>query len=107
MGDGDLGIGASRAAKSSLNMVNSLDFQYNLQTSLIQFSDVFSDGFGGSSGPLWGVFISKGATQLKQVLSENTDEHWQKAYSEGLKAMMGVGGAEKGDRTMVDALIFG
>jgi triose/dihydroxyacetone kinase / FAD-AMP lyase (cyclizing) len=74
---------------------------------LIQFSDVFSDGFGGSSGPLWGVFISKGATQLKQKLSENTDSDWQNAYNEGLKAMMNVGGAEKGDRTMVDALIFG
>ena len=62
VGDGDLGIGASRAAKSTLKMINNLDFQNNLQSAFIQFSDVFSDGFGGSSGPLWGVFISKGAT---------------------------------------------
>ena len=35
---------------------------------MIQFSDIFSDGFGGSSGPLWGAFISKGATCLEDQL---------------------------------------
>ena len=78
-----------------------------MANALICIGDVFSDGFGGSSGPLWGVFISQGATKLKPKLADNTKEDWINAYNEGLKAMMKVGGAEKGDRTMVDALIFG
>ena len=107
VGDGDLGIGASRASKNSMEILNYQDFENDLVNALISIGDIFSDGFGGSSGPLWGVFISQGATMLKPKLSDNTNEDWIKAYNEGLKAMMKVGGAEKGDRTMVDALIYG
>jgi len=87
VGDGDLGIGASRASKNSMEIVDHLDLEKDLQKSLIEIGDVFSDGFGGSSGPMWGVFISKGASVLKPNLSENTSVDWINAYSEGLAAM--------------------
>ena len=43
------------------NILNNLDFENDLKNSILKLSDVFSDGFGGSSGPLWGAFISTGA----------------------------------------------
>ena len=62
VGDGDLGTGATRAAKSVLGVLNNQNLMSDLQKSMINISDTFSDGFGGSSGPLWGVFLSQGAT---------------------------------------------
>lgn len=107
VGDGDLGIGAARASKLVLAILNNLDFQNNLSASIMKMSDVWSDGFGGSSGPLWGSFFSSAAAKLNAKLEENKKETWITAYQEGLRAMMECGGAQIGDRTMVDALHAG
>ena len=108
VGDGDLGIGASRAANKALKILNNLDFENNLKNSILKLSDVFSDGFGGSSGPLWGAFFSTGASQLNSSKLDEIDvSQLINAYRAGLEAMMDIGGADKGNRTMVDALIFG
>lgn len=107
VGDGDLGTGATRGAKAVLDHLNGCDFKDNLPKSVIDLSDVFSDGFGGSSGPLWGAFLSQGATKLNAKLADNTAANWAAAYEEGLKAMMNIGEAQAGDRTMVDALAAG
>jgi len=104
VGDGDLGIGATRSGKLVLAIINNLDFQNNLSGSVMKMSDVWSDGFGGSSGPLWGSFFSRAAAKLSTKLAENTKETWMAAYQEGVKAMMECGGAQPGDRTMIDAL---
>jgi len=107
VGDGDLGIGAARASKLVLAILNNLDFQNNLSASIMKMSDVWSDGFGGSSGPLWGSFFSSAAAKLNAKLEENTKETWITAYQDGLRAMMECGCAQTGDRTMVDALHAG
>lgn len=76
VGDGDLGIGAARACKLVLAVINHLDFQNNLSQSVMKMSDVWSDGFGGSSGPLWGSFFSRAAAKLSAKLAENTEVMW-------------------------------
>lgn len=58
VGDGDLGEGVNRAAKSILPLLDCLDFDNNFSNSIIKLADVFSDSFAGTSGPLWGVFLS-------------------------------------------------
>ena len=104
VGDGDLGIGATRGSKAVLTCLKSFDFENDFHGSITRFSDLFSDGFGGTSGPLWGAFMSQGATKLKPKLAENGLDEWRNAFSEGLTAMKNIGEAKKGDRTMVDAL---
>ena len=71
VGDGDLGTGAARAGKQVLEIINNLDFQNNLGSSVMKMSEVWSDGFGGSSGPLWGSFFSSAAPKLSAKFSEN------------------------------------
>jgi len=44
---------------------------------------------------------------LKPNAADNTWQDWVNAFNEGLKAMMKIGEAQKGDRTMVDALLCG
>ena len=73
----------------------------------MKFADKWSDGFGGSSGPLWGAFICHAATKLPSKLADAQKENWSKGFIAGTKAMMEVGGAKKGMRTMIDALVAG
>mmetsp|Transcript_45768 Transcript_45768/g.38554 ORF Transcript_45768/g.38554 Transcript_45768/m.38554 type:complete len:84 (+) Transcript_45768:1244-1495(+) len=79
VGDGDIGIGASRASKMVLANIDKLDFQNNLAQSVVKISDLWSDGFGGSSGPLWNSFLTSASTMLKASLAENTAENWASA----------------------------
>ena len=37
---------------------------------VMKFADKWSDGFGGSSGPLWGAFICHAATKLPKKLAD-------------------------------------
>lgn len=76
VGDGDLGIGAARASKLVLAILDKLDLQNNLAASMMKMSDVWSDGFGGSSGPLWGSFLSKAAANLTANLAMMTTDTW-------------------------------
>lgn len=70
VGDGDLGIGAARACTLVLKSLNNLDFENDLKGAVLRLGDVFSDGFGGSSGPLWGGFISSAASALPAKLAD-------------------------------------
>lgn len=64
VGDGDMGLGATRAAKAVLSTLHSLDTDHHLHSSLLSLADLVSDSFAGTSGPLWGVFLSEAASQL-------------------------------------------
>jgi dihydroxyacetone kinase len=72
VGDGDLGIGAARACSMVLKELNNLNFENDLKGAVLRLGDVFSDGFGGSSGPLWGGFISAAASALPAKLVDAT-----------------------------------
>ena len=54
--------------------MNYLDFENDLKNSILKLSDVFSDGFGGSSGPLWGAFFSTGASVLNSSKFDEIDK---------------------------------
>lgn len=67
MGDGDLGVGLKRGCENVLESLNSVDLDNHLQSALIKLADGFSDSFGGTSGPLWGVFFTSMANSLNNV----------------------------------------
>ena len=96
-GDGDTGstlAGASRALISSMDNLPLAD-----QTQLYRaLGQELSETMGGSSGVLLAIFFAaagdaaaSGATPLE-------------ALKKGLERMQEIGGAELGDRTMIDAL---
>ncbi len=72
VGDGDMGLGATRAAKALLLLLPSLDTDTRFSSSLVAIADLVSDSFAGTSGPLWGVFLSEAASQLQENYLANT-----------------------------------
>ena len=55
---------------------------------------------GGTSGPLYAIMLLRAAA----ALPSSTPQHWAAALRAGVDGVREVGGAEVGDRTMVDAL---
>ena len=58
---------------------------------------------GGSSGAMYSLLFEAAAVQLEQS-TKITPVQVGTAFSLGLSAMMKYGGAQEGDRTMIDAL---
>ncbi|XP_076464417.1 triokinase/FMN cyclase-like [Babylonia areolata] len=56
---------------------------------------------GGASGGLYSVFFTGVSTALSQ---EHVDDTWTQALKQGVDMVVRYGGAEPGDRTMLDAL---
>ncbi|MEV6978441.1 DAK2 domain-containing protein, partial [Kitasatospora sp. NPDC093806] len=61
---------------------------------------------GGSSGPLYAALLLRAATVLDPAADGPVDAAvWARALTEGAEAIAELGGAEVGDRTMLDALV--
>jgi triose/dihydroxyacetone kinase / FAD-AMP lyase (cyclizing) len=101
-GDGDLGTSMERAAKAVQASLDSYPLD-NVPATLKALGHTLRRELGGSSGPLYGVLFLRcggvlgdlGATGLIQ---------WTEAIDQGCRAISALGGAQPGDRTMLDAL---
>jgi len=58
VGDGDTGEGVARSATACLEIMDYLDLENNLSENLAVLGEKIADSFGGTSGPLYGVFLS-------------------------------------------------
>lgn len=99
VGDGDLGTNLARGARAILDEI--AHFPNDKTGELLKtIGATAQEVIGGSSGPLYGVlFLRAGA-----VLSEHAGD-WAAAVSQAVGAVSQVGGANLGDRTMLDALM--
>jgi triose/dihydroxyacetone kinase / FAD-AMP lyase (cyclizing) len=59
---------------------------------------------GGSSGPLYGAFLARAAARLRAG-SADDPATWAEVFLAGCAAITDLGGAHRGDRTMLDALV--
>ncbi|MFF0156401.1 dihydroxyacetone kinase subunit DhaL [Streptomyces sp. NPDC005263] len=59
---------------------------------------------GGASGPLYGTLLRRTGKALGDA-AEVSEEQFAQALRAGLDAVMTLGGAAPGDKTMVDALV--
>ncbi|WP_299036945.1 dihydroxyacetone kinase subunit DhaK [uncultured Pseudokineococcus sp.] len=67
--------------------------------------EVFLDEVGGTSGPLVGLLLAQLAAAVERAGGHDDDgEAWGSGLRGGLAAVQRVGGAQPGDRTLVDAL---
>lgn len=97
LGDGDLGTALARGARAWLD-----DPREGTAAELLRhLSAVVRREVGGTSGPLYAVGLLRAAEVMQDAGSDNP---WPQALRAGTDALMELGGAARGEKTMVDAL---
>lgn len=103
-GDGDHGIGMARGSAAAVAAARDLTGQRaGVQTTLSGAGAAWSDAAGGTSGALWGAVL----TALGNALGDDDDPQTTTlagAARATLASVQRLGGAQVGDKTMVDAL---
>lgn len=96
VGDGDHGLGMDRGFGAAVAAAGNSGSRIGdvLEAAGLAFADVG----GGASGALWGAGLSAVGFAL------NDGEHAAAAAQAGLAAVRDLGGAQVGDKTMVDAV---
>lgn len=97
VGDGDTGSTFAGAARAIEQRLETLPFADGA-TLLRMLGDILLRSAGGSSGVLLATFFIAASTGYAQ------SRHWPTALRVGLDRLKEYGGAQPGDRTMVDAL---
>jgi len=100
IGDGDTGTTFGNAARVVLRASNRLPCADGADLAEA-LSDILSQNMGGSSGVLMAILFAATGESYRQK------PDWPYAFMEGAKQMMQYGGAQLGDRTMLDALLPG
>ncbi|XP_076972161.1 triokinase/FMN cyclase isoform X2 [Tamandua tetradactyla] len=100
-GDGDCGTTHSRAARAIQEWLKEGPPPASPAQLLSKLSFLLLEKMGGSSGALYGLFLTAAAQPLK---AKTGLPAWSAAMDAGLDAMQKYGKAAPGDRTMLDAL---
>ena len=104
-GDGDHGIGMERGSSAASNAADAaLAAGAGVRTLLERAGDAWADRAGGTSGALWGLAVRRLAGALADDARPDAS-HVATGVDAAVRAVMDVGGAAVGDKTMVDALV--
>ncbi|MDA8438000.1 MAG: dihydroxyacetone kinase family protein [Propionibacterium sp.] len=104
-GDGDHGIGMSRgAAAADETAQQAIARGAGTSTLLLRVAEAWSERAGGTSGALWGAALRAAGRRLDDR-SALTAAAVIEAARSAVDEIVTVGGAERGDKTMVDAAI--
>ena len=104
-GDGDHGIGMARGLRAASDGARrAVDAGAGCRTALVRAGEAWSEGAGGTSGALWGAALTAAGTSLGDDRAPS-DEDVVTAVRSGVDAILRLGGARPGDKTMVDALV--
>ncbi|NXG24456.1 TKFC cyclase, partial [Grallaria varia] len=100
-GDGDCGHTHARAAQAIREWMHSRPPPATPSQLLSSLADLLLEKMGGSSGVLYGLFLTAAARSLR---GRSDPAAWADAMDSGIDAMQRYGGAAPGDRTMLDSL---
>jgi len=104
-GDGDHGIGMRRGADAADAAARTaVEAGAGVRAVLTAAGDAWSERAGGTSGALWGAGLIAAGTALGNAESYGPSEV-AAAVSAFATAIRELGGAQPGDKTMVDALV--
>lgn len=103
-GDGDHGRGMVRGTVAASEAARAAATAGGPQTVLVQAGDAWAAKAGGTSGVLWGAALVAVGRRLGDDGSP-TPEAVAEAVRAGYDAIVRLGGAEPGDKTMLDALL--
>merc|ERR1711973_245971 len=101
-GDGDCGATHARGARALLDALPKL--RVDQPGVLLQQLGVLSESMGGSSGGVYSLLFTGAARAFQESTDASQKLVWIQALRIGLETVMKYGGAEPGDRTMIDAL---
>ncbi|MFC6335313.1 dihydroxyacetone kinase subunit DhaK [Pseudomonas sp. CCM 7891] len=104
VGDGDIGISLARGARAIEDSLGILDLD-RPAIALQQISAILRRALGGTSGPLYAVFVLRAGVALSGAGNLNAVSSWANAFQAGCDAIVNLGNASLGDRTMLDALL--
>lgn len=100
-GDGDCGGTHARAARAIQEWLGGHVIPDCPAQLLSSLAGLVQERMGGSSGALYSLFLTAAAQPLR---AQSAPATWVDALHAGIEAMKRYGGAEPGDRTMLDAL---
>ncbi|WP_212991907.1 dihydroxyacetone kinase subunit DhaL [Actinoplanes auranticolor] len=104
VGDGDMGISLARGAAAVLAECPEYPGEQGPAAVLRATSATVRRSIGGTSGPLYAILLLRAAAALEETGLDDPARAWSAALRAGTDGVREVGGAEVGDRTMVDAL---
>jgi dihydroxyacetone kinase len=99
-GDGDLGLSMTRGAAAIRALAEGA--WADPPTALGRIGDALRRAIGGSSGPFYATALLRAARTLPAM---PTPADWAKSFRAGVEALAELGGAKRGDCTMLDALL--
>ena len=100
-GDGDLGASMVRGAVAIRAMADSA--WATPEMALAGLGNALRRAIAGSSGPFYATALLRAARELRGLPQPDADA-WRAAFAQAVAAVAEIGGAQTGDRTMVDAL---
>jgi len=100
-GDGDLGTSLARGAEAMRALPASA--LYTPTSALAATGQALRRAIGGSSGPFYACALIR-AAQVLDGVERPTLAQWAQAMDGGVQALAELGGAQPGQRTMLDAL---
>ncbi|KAM8882582.1 triokinase/FMN cyclase isoform 4-T4 [Synchiropus picturatus] len=101
-GDGDCGNTHAQAAKAIQSWLQNHEVPGCPGHLLSVLARLVQEKMGGSSGALYSLFLTAAAGHMTD--SSGDAASWARALHAGTEAMRRYGGADPGDRTMLDAL---
>jgi dihydroxyacetone kinase len=101
-GDGDLGASMRRGAEALLSLSD--EAYSSLAQGLAEAADRIRKAIAGSSGPLYATALMRASRHLAAI-DEPSARDISDAFAAAVQAIMDLGGAAPGDRTMIDALL--
>ncbi|MDF2828937.1 MAG: dihydroxyacetone kinase [Mycobacterium sp.] len=104
-GDGDHGQGMSFGSRGAARAARAaVDQGAGARTTLLLAGQAWADAAGGTSGALWGAALTSAGGAYSDT--ENADDrNVVDAIGAGIDAVIRLGGAKPGDKTMVDAAL--
>ena len=102
-GDGDFGNSLATGFKQIKTEWDGID-KSNIGAMLLKISMIVSKHVGGSSGPIWGTGFMK-AAMLTRGKTEVTVGDLSDMLGSAIEGIQARGGAQRGDKTLLDALI--
>ncbi|MBD8585456.1 dihydroxyacetone kinase family protein [Frigoribacterium sp. CFBP 13729] len=105
-GDGDHGIGMARGITAALASARAaVERGAGVSTVLAEAGEGWAEHAGGTSGALWGVCLTSAGAALAAEPDLRDPRASARAAAAGLAAIQRLGGAEVGDKTLVDAFV--
>lgn len=103
-GDGDHGIGMLRGLAAAADAADATGAAAGVAAMLEAAGDAWSERAGGTSGALWGAALRSLGASLGDADAYSADDVVA-AIAAGLDAIIELGHAGVGDKTMVDAIL--